>query len=66
VSQRSLQRALQALQERGAVRSAGRGRAQRWLAPPIVGLGLQQLGLFQSARSLFALRGPDGLPLQRE
>jgi len=54
LSQRSLQRQLLALEGQGAVRSVGRGRAQRWLAPPIAGMGLQLLGLFQPG----ALRNP--------
>jgi hypothetical protein len=36
-SQRTVQRALRALEEAGQVRSAGRGRSQRWLAAPITG-----------------------------
>ncbi len=36
-SQRSVQRALAALQAMGHVRTLGRGRAQRWLAPPLAG-----------------------------
>ncbi|MGE0859208.1 MAG: helix-turn-helix domain-containing protein [Gammaproteobacteria bacterium] len=36
-SQRSVQRALAALQATGRVRALGRARAQRWLAPPLVG-----------------------------
>lgn len=36
-SQRSVQRALAALQASGRVRAHGRARAQRWLAPPLVG-----------------------------
>jgi hypothetical protein len=34
-SQRTVQRALSALETTGRVRSFGRGRAQRWLAPPV-------------------------------
>jgi DNA-binding transcriptional MocR family regulator len=34
-SQRTVQRALVALEAEGRVRSIGRGRAQRWLAPPL-------------------------------
>jgi len=37
VSQRSIQRALVALEVAGKVRSIGRARAQRWLAPPLAG-----------------------------
>ncbi|WP_341679153.1 hypothetical protein [Niveibacterium sp. SC-1] len=36
-SQRTVQRALAELQEEGRVRSIGRGRSQRWLAPPLAG-----------------------------
>src|SRR5690606_30778145 len=36
-SQRTVQRALVALQEAGQVRAIGRARAQRWLAPPLAG-----------------------------
>ena len=36
-SQRSVQRALAALEAAGRVRSIGRARAQRWLAPPLCG-----------------------------
>lgn len=36
-SQRTVQRALVALQEAGRVRAIGRARAQRWLAPPLAG-----------------------------
>jgi hypothetical protein len=36
-SQRSIQRGLAALEEGGQVRSLGRGRAQRWVAPPLSG-----------------------------
>jgi hypothetical protein len=36
-SQRTVQRALRALEEAGQVRSAGRGRSQRWLSAPITG-----------------------------
>jgi hypothetical protein len=36
-SQRTVQRALAALEANGRVRSLGRGRTQRWLAPPVSG-----------------------------
>src|SRR5262249_6480687 len=36
-SQRSVQRALSTLEAAGRVRSLGRARARRWLAPPAVG-----------------------------
>jgi DNA-binding transcriptional ArsR family regulator len=36
-SQRTVQRALVELEEAGRVRSIGRARAQRWLAPPLAG-----------------------------
>lgn len=36
-SQRTVQRALTALQATGRVRSIGRARSQRWLAPPLIG-----------------------------
>lgn len=36
-SQRSVQRALVALENAGKVRSIGRARARRWLAPPLTG-----------------------------
>jgi hypothetical protein len=36
-SQRTVQRALRALEEVGQVRSLGRGRSQRWLSAPVVG-----------------------------
>ncbi|WP_363800195.1 helix-turn-helix domain-containing protein [Lysobacter firmicutimachus] len=36
-SQRSVQRALAELETEGRVRSVGRARAQRWLAPPLLG-----------------------------
>jgi len=36
-SQRTVQRALVELESEGQVRSIGRARAQRWLAPPLVG-----------------------------
>lgn len=36
-SQRTVQRALAELEAAGQVRSIGRARAQRWLAPPLVG-----------------------------
>ena len=37
LSQRTVQRALVALEAAGRVRSIGRARAQRWLAPPLAG-----------------------------
>lgn len=43
-SQRTLQRALLALEEKGRVNSRGRGRAQRWFAAPLAGLPPQLLG----------------------
>ena len=36
-SQRSVQRGLVALEEAGQVRAIGRGRARRWVAPPLTG-----------------------------
>jgi DNA-binding transcriptional MocR family regulator len=36
-SQRTVQRALADLEAEGRVRSIGRARAQRWLAPPLAG-----------------------------
>jgi hypothetical protein len=36
-SQRTVQRALVELEATGRVRSIGRARAQRWLAPPLAG-----------------------------
>jgi hypothetical protein len=36
-SQRTVQRALVELEGEGRVRSIGRARAQRWLAPPLAG-----------------------------
>jgi len=36
-SQRNVQRALAELQDAGRVRSTGRARSQRWLAPPLAG-----------------------------
>jgi DNA-binding transcriptional ArsR family regulator len=36
-SQRTVQRALRQLEEAGTVRAVGRGRARRWLAPPLGG-----------------------------
>jgi DNA-binding transcriptional ArsR family regulator len=36
-SQRTVQRALDALAETGKVRAFGRGRAQRWVSPPLLG-----------------------------
>ena len=49
VSQRTLQRLLAGLQQKAAVRSIGQGRARRWLAAPMHGMGLSVLGLFQQA-----------------
>jgi hypothetical protein len=37
-SQRTVQRALEALAARGKAQSFGRGRARRWLTPPLPGL----------------------------
>jgi hypothetical protein len=37
VSQRTLQRALAGLEAAGQVRSLGRARTRRWLAPPLTG-----------------------------
>ncbi len=37
-SQRTVQRALESLAETGRVQSFGRGRARRWLTPPVPGL----------------------------
>jgi DNA-binding transcriptional ArsR family regulator len=37
VSQRSVQRGLAALEQAGQVRAVGRGRAQRWVMPPLLG-----------------------------
>ena len=37
-SQRTVQRALVELEAAGQVRSLGRARAQRWLAPPLTGI----------------------------
>ena len=42
-SQRTVQRALRQLEEDAAVRAAGRGRARRWLAPPIAGFATNLL-----------------------
>ena len=42
-SQRSIQRALAGLESSGQVRSIGRGRAQRWLAPPLAGFATNLL-----------------------
>ena len=42
-SQRTVQRALRALEEAGQVRSVGRGRSQRWLAAPIAGFAMTLL-----------------------
>lgn len=36
-SQRTVQRALQSLQEAGQVRALGRGRSRRWLSAPVAG-----------------------------
>ncbi len=36
-SQRTVQRALVALEEAGQVRALGRGRSQRWLSAPVAG-----------------------------
>ena len=36
-SQRTVQRALAALEEAGQVRALGRGRSQRWLSAPVAG-----------------------------
>ena len=36
-SQRTVQRALDSLAAAGKVQSAGRGRARRWMAPPVPG-----------------------------
>ena len=36
-SQRTVQRALDALAERGRVQSVGRGRTRRWMTPPLPG-----------------------------
>ncbi|MNR02603.1 hypothetical protein D3C85_1184590 [compost metagenome] len=36
-SQRSVQRALEALAAQGKVQAFGRGRARRWLTPPVPG-----------------------------
>jgi hypothetical protein len=45
-SQRTVQRALDALADAGKVRSVGRGRARRWMTPPMPGL---TVALFLSA-----------------
>lgn len=42
-SQRTVQRALVALEAEGRVRSIGRARAQRWLAPPLTGFATNLL-----------------------
>ena len=42
-SQRTVQRALRQLEEAGSVRAVGRGRARRWLAPPIAGFATNLL-----------------------
>ena len=39
-SQRTIQRALRALEEAGQVRSLGRGRSQRWLSAPAAGFAM--------------------------
>jgi hypothetical protein len=36
-SQRTVQRALDALAARGKVQAFGRGRARRWMTPPVMG-----------------------------
>jgi len=36
-SQRTVQRALDSLEAAGKVQSFGRGRARRWMTPPVVG-----------------------------
>ncbi len=36
-SQRTVQRALDALAQQGKVQSLGRGRARRWMTPPVPG-----------------------------
>jgi hypothetical protein len=36
-SQRTVQRALRALEEAGQARALGRGRSQRWVAAPVTG-----------------------------
>jgi len=45
-SQRTVQRALSELQDRGAVHGTGSGRARRWSAAPLTTLGPQVYGLF--------------------
>ncbi len=42
-SQRSVQRALRALAEAGKVQSMGRGRARRWISPPMPGFTMTLL-----------------------
>jgi DNA-binding transcriptional ArsR family regulator len=42
-SQRTVQRALSILEEKGQVRSIGKARARRWLAPPIAGFATNLL-----------------------
>jgi len=42
-SQRTVQRALQQLEEGAAVRAVGHGRSRRWLAPPIAGFATNLL-----------------------
>jgi hypothetical protein len=42
-SQRTVQRALAALEQAGQVRSLGRARARRWLAPPLAGFATMLL-----------------------
>jgi hypothetical protein len=52
-SQRSVQRALGALQEAGQVRAVGDGRARRWVAPPAIGF---------ATTLLLVTPGPRGQP----
>ena len=42
-SQRTVQRALRQLEEAAAVRTVGRGRSRRWLAPPLAGFATNLL-----------------------
>ena len=42
-SQRTVQRALRELEEAAAVRTVGRGRSRRWLAPPLAGFATNLL-----------------------
>ena len=42
-SQRTVQRALRELEESAAVRTVGRGRSRRWLAPPLAGFATNLL-----------------------